>query len=141
MISVNFTLLVQLANFLILLVILNFLLFKPVLRILDERERLVGESIELKEKLGKLTEVSMVEYEGKLRSAKQEAMGIRASERKEAMVGFRKTVQEAKLVGVAELESARREIASQVDNSREILMEDARALAADIAANLAGRKL
>ena len=47
MIAVNFTLLIQLANFLILLVILNFLLFKPVLRILDERERVVRESTDL----------------------------------------------------------------------------------------------
>ncbi len=56
MISVNFTLLVQLANFLILLVILNFLLFKPILRVLDEREALVKESADLKERLGGLAE-------------------------------------------------------------------------------------
>ena len=59
MITVNFTLLVQLANFLILLVILNHFLFKPVLRVLDERAKLVSESAELKEKLGQLTAESI----------------------------------------------------------------------------------
>ena len=141
MISVNFTLLVQLANFLILLVILNFLLFRPVLRILDERERVVRESAELKENLGKLTGQSMEEYERKLLSAKQEAMGIRAAERSEAMSGFRNTVQEAKLAGAEELEAARRKIVSQADSTRETLMKDARVLAADIATRLVGRKL
>lgn len=141
MITVNFTLLVQLANFLILLVILNFLLFKPVLRILDERERVIRESAEMKENLGQLTAKSIDEYESKLLAAKQEAMGIRASERTEAMVGFRKTIQDAKLAGVKELEAARKEIASQVEASRKTLLTDASELAGEIAANLVGRKL
>ena len=141
MIAVNFTLLVQLANFLILLVILNFLLFKPVLRILDERERVVRESAELKENLGKLTGQNIEEYEGKMLSAKQEAMGIRAAERTEAMTAFRKTVQEAKSAGAEKLEAARKEISSQAESSREGLMADAKVLAGDIAANLVGRKL
>ena len=141
MITINFTLLVQLANFLILLVILNFLLFKPILRILDERERVVNESAELKQNLGKLTAESIDEYESKLLAAKQEAMAIRASERNEAMIGFRKTIQDAKLTGARELESAREEIAAQAENSRGTLMADAKALAGDIAVNLMGRKL
>lgn len=141
MIAVNFTLLVQLANFLILLVILNVLLFKPVLRILDERERVVRESKDLKENLGKLTEESLAEYEAKMLSAKQEAMGIRAAGRHEAMDGFRKTVRDAHSAGAEELEAARQKIASQAKSTRETLMEDAKGLAADIAANLMGRKL
>ena len=141
MISVNFTLLVQLANFLILLVILNFLLFKPVLRILDERERVVNESAEIKEKLGTITAENIDEYERKLLAAKQKAMGIRASERNESMGRFRKTLQEAKLAGAEELEAARKELASQADVSRQTLMADAKDLAGDIAANLMGRNL
>lgn len=141
MISVNFTLLVQLANFLVLLVILNFLLFKPVLRVLDERARLVNESAEMKEKLGQLTAESIEEYESKLFIAKQEAMGIRASERTEAMAGFRQTVQEARAAGEKDLEKARQEIASEAERSRESLMGEARTLADGIASKLAGRKL
>ena len=141
MISVNFTLLVQLANFLILLVILNYLLFKPILKVLDERERLVNESAEVREKLGQLTAENIEEYERKLLGAKQEAMGIRATQRTEAMDGFRKTVQDAKQAGAEKLDAARREIASQAETSRESLLGDARGLAEDIAANLMGRKL
>ncbi len=141
MIAVNFTLLVQLVNFLILLVILNYLLFKPILRVLDERERVVRESTELKEKLGQLTEESLGEYESKLLGGKQEAMSIRASARSEATAGFRKVVMAARETGAQELEGARREIQAQAAQSREVLMADARALAGDIAARLVGRKL
>ena len=141
MISVNFTLLVQLANFLILLVILNYLLFKPILRVLDEREKLVNESAELKEKLGQLTSESIEEYESKLLAAKQEAMSIRAGERATAMTGFRKAVHEARAAGTEDLEKARQEIASQAEKTREDLLADAHALADGIAARLVGRKL
>jgi len=141
LISVNFTLLVQLANFLILLVILNYLLFKPILRVLDEREKLVSESAELKEKLGQLTSESIEEYESKLLAAKQEAMGIRAAERAAAMTGFRQTIQEARVTGTEELEKARQEIASQAEKSREALLTEAHTLADGIAVRLVGRKL
>jgi len=141
LISVNFTLLVQLANFLILLVILNHFLFKPVLRVLDERQRLVNESAELKEKLGQLTSESIEKYEGKLLNGKQEAMGIRAAQRAEAMANFRQKIQEARVVGGQELEKARQEIASEADSSREKLMAETKELADGITARLVGRKL
>ena len=64
MININYTLLIQLANFLILMVILNFLLFRPILRVLDERERLVKESTEIKERLKELLpRKAGIEYE------------------------------------------------------------------------------
>jgi len=141
LITINFTLLVQLANFLILLVILNFLLFKPILKILDEREKVVRESTEVSENLDQLTQESIGEYESKLLGAKQEAMGIRASGRTEAMNGFKKTIQDAKLAGAGELEAARMQLAAQAEESRKSLMAETRALAGDIAANLMGRKL
>lgn len=141
MISVNFTLLVQLANFLILLVILNHFLFKPVLRVLDERQRLVNESAELKEKLGQLTSESIEKYESKLLNGKQEAMGIRAAQRAEAAANFRQKIQEARVVGGQELEKARQEIASEVASSREKLMAETKELADGITARLVGRKL
>ena len=141
MISVNFTLLVQLANFLILLVILNYLLFKPILRVLDEREKLVNESAEAKERLGQLTSEKIEEYESKLLNAKQEAMGIRAAGRADAMTVFRKAVQEARVAGDQELEKARQEVASEAERSREVLMGEAQGLADGIAARLVGRKL
>ena len=76
MISINFTLVIQLVNFLILLVILNFLLFRPILKVLDDREKLVKDSSELKERLSTLADENISEYESKLHSAKQESMPV-----------------------------------------------------------------
>ena len=141
MISVNFTLLVQLANFLILLVILNFLLFKPILRVLDAREALVNESAELKGRLGGLADESIEEYESRLYSAKQEAMGIRATHRNEAMGDFRKILQAARDEGAVELEATRKKITEQAEVSRKTLQGGVDSLAQGIVAKLVGREL
>ena len=141
MIEVNFTLLVQLANFLILMVILNVLLFKPVLKVLDERNKLVTESGELKERLGKLADENIAEYEQKLHDGKQEAMGIRNEGRTEAMGEFRQRLQQARAEGEQELEKARQGIAVQTEESRQALMGDAANIASGIASKLMGRSL
>jgi F-type H+-transporting ATPase subunit b len=141
LISVNFTLLVQLANFLILLVILNFLLFKPVLRILDEREALVNESAELKKRLGGLADENIQEYESRLYSAKQEAMGIRATLRNESMTEYRKVLQAARDDSAVELEATRQKITDQAEVSRKALQGEVNSLAQGIFAKLVGREL
>jgi F-type H+-transporting ATPase subunit b len=141
LISVNFNLLVQLANFLILLVILNFLLFKPVLRILDEREALVNESAELKKRLGGLADENIQEYESRLYSAKQEAMGIRATLRNESMTEYRKVLQAARDDSAVELEATRQKITDQAEVSRKALQGEVNSLAQGIFAKLVGREL
>jgi F-type H+-transporting ATPase subunit b len=141
LISVNFTLLVQLANFLILLVILNFLLFKPVLRILDEREALVNESAELKKRLGGLADENIQEYESRLYSAKQEAMGIRATLRNESMTEYRKVLQAARDDSAVELEATRQKITDQAEVTRKALQGEVSSLAQGIFAKLVGREL
>ncbi|MDF1536731.1 MAG: hypothetical protein P1S46_09580 [bacterium] len=141
MISVNFTLLVQLANFLILLVILNYLLFRPVLRVLDEREALVKESAEMKKRLGGLAQETIEEYESRLHSAKLKAMGIRTSLRNEALGEFRRVLLKAREDSDAEFESARKKIAEQAELSRQALQGEANSLAQAIIARLVGRAL
>jgi F-type H+-transporting ATPase subunit b len=133
--------LVQLANFLILLVILNFLLFKPVLRILDEREALVNESAELKKRLGGLADENIQEYESRLYSAKQEAMGIRATLRNESMTEYRKVLQAARDESAVELEATRQKITDQAEVSRKALQGEVNSLAQGIFAKLVGREL
>lgn len=141
MISINFTLLVQLVNFLILLVILNFLLFKPILKILDDREKLVKDSAELKERLGTLADENISEYESKLHSAKQKSMSIRVDSRNEALAQLRQTIQQTKADNVQELEKAREVLKDETDRSRKILQSETENLAVQVASKLMGRSV
>jgi len=141
LISVNFTLLVQLANFLILLVVLNFLLFKPVLRVLDEREKLVKDAAEIKERLGGLADEKITRYESQLLSAKQESMSIRTVSRSEALGEFRMILQETKTENMKELDIARKKLAVQAEESRAALRVEAENLAGRVASKLVGRTM
>jgi len=141
LISVNFTMVVQLANFLILLVILNFLLFKPILKVLDEREKLVAESKELQENLGNVTDKNMAEYNSNLLSAKQEAMSLKLAARNEGLGAFREKIQQIKSENVQETEAARKVLESQAAESRAFLKEEANTLASEAASKLLGRAL
>jgi F-type H+-transporting ATPase subunit b len=139
LISINFTLLVQLVNFLVLLVILNFLLFKPILKVLDDRAKLLKDSAELKERLGTLADENISEYESKLHSAKQESMLIRADGRTEALAQLRQIVQETKANNVQELDKAREALKEEAERSRKILQSETENLAEQIATKLVGR--
>ena len=141
MIIINFTLVIQLVNFLILLVILNFLLFRPILKVMDDREKLVKDSSELKERLGTLADENISEYESKLHSAKQESMTIRAGGRTEAMTQFRQIVQETKADNVQELEKARDALKEEAERSRKVLQSEAENLAVQVASKLVGRSV
>ena len=141
MIEINFTLVIQLVNFLILMVILNFLLFKPILRVLDEREKLVRESTEIRERFNTLSDDGISRYEKQILDAKQEAMNIRTGVRSTVMAEFRKQVLEAKEAGLGELEKSRQEIAREAEKSRATLMNEVEGLGTRIASKLTGREL
>ena len=141
LINLNFTLVIQLVNFLILLVVLNFLLFKPILRVIDEREKVLKESREIKEKFTVLADEGISRYERKLLEAKQEAMAVRSNLRNEVMTDFRKKVFQAKEKGLEEFEEARREISREAEKSRVTLKKQADDLGVLIASRLAGREM
>jgi len=141
LVSINFTLFVQLANFLILLVVLNFLLFKPILRVLDEREKLVKDAAEIKERLSGLADENIARYESQLLSAKQESMSIRTASRSEALGEFRKILQDTKEENAKELDIARKTLAAQAEESRTVLKTEAENLADKVAAKLLGHNM
>ncbi len=44
MIDLNYTMLIQMVNFLVLIFILNLLLYKPITKIIDERNKKIEDS-------------------------------------------------------------------------------------------------
>ncbi len=141
MVSINFTLLVQLVNFLILLVVLNFLLFKPILKVLDNRQKLLKDSAELEKRVATLADENISEYESKLHDAKQEAMSIRTGSRGEALAQLRQIVQQTKTDNVQELDKAKETLKEETERSRKILQSETEGLAVQLASRLMGRSV
>ena len=77
MVELNSTVWIQMANFLLLIFILNFLLYKPVLKIIEKRNKKIEKSNEEVMSLNETVERNIAEYEEKIRQAKADAAAQR----------------------------------------------------------------
>jgi len=84
MISIDKTFFLQLFNFILLMIVLNYLLYRPLLNIIEKRKKILESSAEEVQRLNKTIEEKQLEYEEKLRLAKQQAMELKAQILKEA---------------------------------------------------------
>lgn len=141
MISIDWTILVQFVNFLVLMLILNVLLYRPLRKVMAERQ----EGIAAKHQKARDLEVSINEkmehYEKKLHEAKVDAGQAAASIRKDA------AKSEATILGSARKEANRHldlikvQIGKQAETARSGLKKETQDLAAAIAGKVLGRKV
>jgi F-type H+-transporting ATPase subunit b len=73
LVDVNWTLLAQAANFLILVALVTFFAYKPVAKIMNERQQKIAESIENAENLKWAAEKIKAEHEHAMAKAREEA--------------------------------------------------------------------
>ena len=124
---------------LVMVFVLNATLFKPINRILEERERRTrGRTGEAKGII-KDVEDKLSAYERALREARSEGYRLMEQERAEAM-----RERQAKVEAVREevthlVEEEKSVIQAQSDAARESLMRDAGAIATDISAHILHR--
>ena len=130
------TLVLHIAIIITMVFALNRFLFRPVNRILDERERRTrGRSDEAHEIIRRVKE-SLLRYENSLRQARAESYRLleqqqseASGERQRKVVMVRKELEE-------EIEEQKREIQAQADNARVALEGEARRAAASISSQV-----
>jgi F-type H+-transporting ATPase subunit b len=128
-------LLFQVINFLLLLYLLNRFLFKPVLKLLDERESRIRKGLEDAETAARDRELAKAEREAALDEARKEAQAMVARANKIAEDSRAEIVAEAKEQAEKVAARAREEITAEKDKARAEL----RATVADLALQAAGR--
>lgn len=141
MISLDYTLGFQIINFLLLIFILNVLLYKPILGILDKREKHLGEADAEVRRLNREMERKLVEYEDKARLARQEAA-------EQAKASIREGSEEAKrILGDAREEimglmgDFHRRMDGEIAEARKILSTQSRTISLEIAEKVLGRAI
>jgi len=135
------TLLIQFANILVLMIVFHFFLFKPVLRVLDKRQKTIGSLF------------------GKVEETKAETVGLEKSyeeqskEKKKPILEYRDSaMSEAHSVSTGIIEKARKDLSdeltrvkSQIEGEskkvRDALMADVEKLANEAAEKLLRRSL
>lgn len=141
MISLDQTLLFQIIGFFVLLIILNRLLYRPVQRILKERDERIAGS--LKKAAGTEKEVAegLLSYEKRLKEAAMKGHEERGRLRQEGVEKEKAILEAARAEAAAELSSIRKELDSSRQSALAGLKTEARGLAREIAGKVLDRSL
>lgn len=141
MVSLDYSLGIQIINFLLLIFILNVLLYKPILGLIDKRRKQFEASETEIKRLRETVEQKMAAYEEKLRQAKTTAV-----EQKNEII--RQGADEAKTV----IDAVRAEIPGMMERfqdrmdgeigaAKKILTDHSQQLSVEIAEKVLGRSL
>jgi F-type H+-transporting ATPase subunit b len=140
-VSLDYSLGIQIINFLLLIFILNVLLYKPILGMIDKRKKQFQDSDTEIKRLQETVEKKMADYDEKLRQAKAAAV-----EQKNEII--RQGAEEAKTIidavraevpGMMEVFHAR--MHGEIGAARKILTERSEQLSVEIAEKVLGRSL
>jgi F-type H+-transporting ATPase subunit b len=139
MISLDWTLFVQMAIFLAFVVYLNTFLLKPMTAYLARRK----ETIEGLQESGSDQDIALEairkDYTQKLNKAHDEMLARRTSARKEALALQDSLLEEAKKESYQELSKGESELQKEIVSARQALEQEARALATAISGKILGR--
>ncbi len=141
MVSLDYSLGIQIVNFILLIFILNILLYKPILDMIDKRKRRFEDSETEIKRLQETVERKMAAYEERLQKAKAAAV-----EQKNEVI--RQGTEEAKAVidavkaeipGMMEAFQAR--MNGEIGAAKKILTDHSQRLSVEIAEKILGRSL
>lgn len=133
------TLFLHIAIILVMVYVLNATLFRPVNRILEERERRTrGRSGEAQDTLRRIDE-SLMSYETSLREARMDGYHKLEQERLQSMRERQTQLDAMRGEATQAIEEQKEAIRSQATEARSTLEEDARRIAAEISAQILHR--
>jgi F-type H+-transporting ATPase subunit b len=119
----------------------NALLFKPIFRVLDEREARTSGTRDRAQKLQREAIDALTEYERAVREVREEAEGDRKQTLAEARGENGSVRSDARGEAKREVERARGELTEALAGARSTLRAQAEALAEEAAARVLGRPL
>ncbi|MBI4666519.1 MAG: F0F1 ATP synthase subunit B [Nitrospinae bacterium] len=141
MIEINFTLAIQAVNFLLMLWFLNAFVFKPILRVVAEREKKFKTMEQEGKGLAERCDNALTQYESKLAQIKKDAAEITGGARRGAQEASAKIMEDARGRFKQAVEKARLDIQKDADTASEQLKKDVNALAQGMAAKIIGRSV
>ncbi len=139
MIDLNYTVWIQMVNFLLLILILNFLLYKPILKIIDKRNKMMEESQEEVRSLQQSVDQKMADYEEQLRQARAEAASQRDAVKEEGSEVARKVLEEARNEVSQTIGELKARMEREREDARTILRERTQEIALEISEKVLGR--
>jgi F-type H+-transporting ATPase subunit b len=125
---------------LLLTVVLDRLLFRPVLRVMGEREQAIRSARDLAERSANEARLASAEFEKKTADARAELYRQMDEMRRSAMNERAEILARTRAEAESEIAAASAKLASEADEARRRLSADADALGAAVAERILGRK-
>jgi F-type H+-transporting ATPase subunit b len=141
MVTLDYTILVQMANFILLIFILNALLYKPILSIIGKRKNQMEESDREVKRLSQTVEQKLAEYEDKVRLAKLDAMEQRNVIIREGADVAKSIIDAVRNEIPGMMEQFNAKMGKEVDAARAILRSQSQKISLDIAEKVLGRSI
>jgi F-type H+-transporting ATPase subunit b len=125
---------------LLLTVVLDRLLFRPVLRVMGEREQAIRSARELAERSANEARLASAEFEKKTAEARAELYRQMDEMRRSAMNERAEILARTRAEAESEIAAASAKLAAEADEARRRLSADADALGVAVAERILGRK-
>jgi F-type H+-transporting ATPase subunit b len=125
--------------FLLFVFVMNRLLFRPVSRILDQRQTLTVGAANDARAAARRYEMKLNEYEGTIRQARAESYKNLEAQRAVALAERQQVVEAAKQETAEEISRAKAEIQRQSEQARATLEAESRQIAENISRTILGR--
>ncbi len=127
--------------FAVLIVPTNALLFKPIFRVLEDREEKIDGTLKRADQLRAAAEETLARYESAIREVREEAEVERKRSFSEARDRSTAKIDQARGAAEREIELARREVQEILEDARATLGTQAEELAGQAAERVLGRPL
>lgn len=141
MISINATLVVQIVNFLVLIWILNILLFKPIFKIIEEREHSIEKSKSEIKHLRTQAEHKTLTIEAEMSRARKSAAERKETVRGQAVAQAEDIMGRARTQAQEHISAIETEAENQVNEIRQSLDEYKGAIVEMVLLKVMGRKV
>jgi len=140
-INIDLAFVIQLINFLILILVLNVFLYKPIRKMLSERQGHIAEAKARAEAVDQDVQGKMAEYEARLKAMKSGAADERGALIKEAQAEESAILEASRKEAADTLAAIKARVAKEAADARALLQEQAKLLSVDICEKVLGRSL
>ena len=139
MIKIDINLVFTIINLLVLYLLMKKFLFGPIIKVMDVRKAMIDQQFAGAKEQEDQAKALKEQYEGALKSAREESFQIMEQARKEAKAQANKTVEDTQAKVSAMLAKAQEDINTERENAMRQMKDDVASLAMEAAGKIIGK--
>ena len=138
-IKIDINLVFTIINLLVLYLLMKKFLFGPIINVMDQRKAMIDQQFAEAKEQEDQAKALKEQYEGALKSAREESFQIMEQARKEAKAQADKTVEDTQAKVSAMLAKAQEDINTERENAMRQMKDDVASLAMEAAGKIIGK--